>query len=98
MLKNLQSRNTLIKLANKFLQASIESSIKKDSDKALKYENEASDIADCLNHIEWLISNLEKECVKNVDLTRVIAIQEQELTYLKQKVERLNNEIQFRDL
>lgn len=98
MLKNLQSRNTLIKLANKFLIASIDSGIKNKPSKASEYEDQALAIADCLNHLEWLILNLEKESINRLDQVRVIAIQDQEIINLKQQVERLNNEIQYRDL
>jgi hypothetical protein len=98
MLKNLQSRNTLVQLANKFLTASIDSGIKNKPSKASQYEEQALAIADCLTHLEWLILSLEEESVKGLDRVRVIAIQEQEIINLKQQVERLNNEIQYRDL
>lgn len=97
-LQNLECRNTLVLLANKFLSAATESRIKKKSDRADKHEEQAESIGKCLTHLETLISMLEKESIKCIDQSRVIAIQDRELSYLKGKVSRLEHEIQNRDL
>lgn len=98
LLKNLETRNTLTLLANKFLTASIDCAIKNKHSKQFEYENQALALGDCLNHLETLIIAIESESVRNIDLTRVVAIQNFEIRDLKAKVDRLEKEIQFRDL
>ncbi len=98
MLNRLKVKNNLTAVANMFLSASVEATIKNNKAKEDKMTLYAEVLQNASAFIDNLNDDLEKEIQHNTGLTRVIALQQIELEQLTEKVKRLEREIQFRDL
>ena len=98
MLNRLKVKNNLTTVANMFLSASVEATIKKNKAKEEKMILHAEVLQNASAFIDSLNDDLEKEIQHNTGLTRVIALQQIELEQLTEKVKRLEREIQIRDL
>lgn len=88
-LTRLNIKNNLLMMANKFLSLSIEAGIKKQPAR----EKILMDYTEALQQANAFIEKLDNEydeCIsQNINLTRVVALQEHEIGYLKAKIERL---------
>jgi hypothetical protein len=88
--------NVIDLLICKYLEASIEAQLKnKDSSKLEKY---VSMLKFTSNYIKELDNDLSIECKHTLDLTRVVAIQEQEIRTLKDKLNRLEKHYETKGL
>ncbi len=88
-LTRLTIKNNLLMMANKFLSLSIEAGINKQVNR----EKVLTDYTEALQQANAFIEKIDKEydeCIsQNLNLTRVVALQEHEIEYLKAKIERL---------
>lgn len=88
-LTRLTIKNNLLMMANKFLSLSIEAGINKQ----VSREKVLTDYTEALQQANAFIEKIDKEydeCIsQNLNLTRVVALQEHEIEYLKAKIERL---------
>lgn len=92
-LRRLQVKNNLILMASKFLSIAIDAGIKKQEKREQMLTDYAEALKDANDFIEQLDDQLTKNYSEVLDLKRVIVIQENEINYLKQKVERLEKEL-----
>lgn len=92
-LTRLTIKNNLLMMANKFLSLSIEAGIKKQ----VSREKVLIDYTEALQQANAFIEKIDKEydeCIsQNLNLTRVVALQEHEIEYLKAKIERLEKNL-----
>lgn len=95
-LKKLESKSTILLLINKLMVWANEASIKKRQKQADIYISYANMLGDTLSHIEETHNQLEAEVTHNINLTRLVAIQSNQIELLEKKVTRLENEIHFR--
>ena len=88
-LTRLTIKNNLLMMANKFLSLSIEAGINKQ----VSREKVLTDYTEALQQANAFLEKIDKEydeCIsQNLNLTRVVALQEHEIEYLKAKIERL---------
>ena len=88
-LTRLTIKNNLLMMANKFLSLSIDAGINKQ----VSREKVLTDYTEALQQANAFIEKIDKEydeCIsQNLNLTRVVALQEHEIEYLKAKIERL---------
>lgn len=96
LLKKFQALNYLDLLECKYIQATIEA-IAKDKNGS-KYENYANMLRYSSNFIKELDADLETESKHNLNLTRIVAIQDRELTELRNKVKRLEKHYETKGL
>ena len=96
VLKKFQALNYLDLLECKYIQASIEAIASGKSGK--KYENYANMIKYGTNLIKELDADLETESKHNLNLTRIVAIQDRELVELRNKVKRLEKHYETKGL
>lgn len=92
-LRRLQVKNNLILLASKFLSSAIDAGIKKQEKREQMLTDYAEALKDANDFIEQLDDQLTKNYSETLDLKRVIVIQENEINYLKEKIERLEKEL-----
>lgn len=92
-LRRLQVKNNLILMASKFISMAIEAGIKKQDAREELLISYAEALKDANDFIESLDGQLEKQYSETLDLKRVVVIQENEIDYLKQKIERLEKEL-----
>jgi hypothetical protein len=88
--------NVIDLLTCKYLEASIDAQLKnKDSSKLEKYVEMLKFTS---NYIKELDNDFNLECKHALDLTRVVAIQEQEIITLKAKINRLEKHYETKGL
>lgn len=97
MLDKLNALNMLDLVGIKFMIAATDT-LKTNPEKSEEYERYAKALNKVSEYILEIVDELDAESKHNLNLTRVVAVQEMELEQLRNKVKLLENEINFREL
>lgn len=97
LLDKLNALNILDLVGIKFVIAATDT-MKTNPQKSEEYEKYAKALSKVGEYISELVDELDAESKHNLNLTRVVAVQEMELKELRNKVKLLENEINFREL
>lgn len=97
MLDKLNALNMLDLVGIKFMMAATDT-LKTNIEKSEEYERYAKALNKVSEYILEIVDELDAESKYNLNLTRVVAVQELELEQLRNKVKLLENEINFREL
>jgi hypothetical protein len=97
MLDKLNALNVLDLVGIKFMMAATDT-IKTNQEKSEEYERYAKALNKVSEYILEIVDELDAESKHNLNLTRVVAVQEMELEQLRNKVKLLEKEINFREL
>lgn len=97
LLDKLNALNILDLVGIKFVIAATDT-MKTNPQKSEEYEKYANALSKVGEYISELVDELDAESKHNLNLTRVVAVQEMELKELRNKVKLLENEINFREL
>lgn len=97
LLDKLNALNILDLVGIKFVIAATDT-MKTNPQKSEEYEKYAKALSKVGEYISELVDELDAESKHNLNLTRVVSVQEMELKELRNKVKLLENEINFREL
>jgi hypothetical protein len=97
MLEKLNALNLIDLVGIKFIIAATDT-MKTNPEKSEEYERYAKALSKVGEYISEIVDELDAESKHNLNLSRVVAVQEIELEQLRNKVKLLENEINFREL